>query len=64
MSGESWDYCCCCGGKVRAFYGYISLWCNDCRGHVLPAAAGLPTSERTFFAQHGKDCPHQVGGTK
>ena len=47
------DYCGCCGNEIP--YGE---WCLRCTQHLLPK--GIPDWERTWFAQHGTDCPFQL----
>jgi hypothetical protein len=46
------DYCGCCGRETPG-----SVWCTDCRGHIKPPALGQTQWERTWFAQHEKECP-------
>lgn len=50
------NFCGCCGRSHKS--GDIH-WCKDCLAHVRPARYGAPW-ERTYFAQHGKDCPSSV----
>jgi len=53
------DYCGCCGNEVP--YGE---WCLKCTAHLKPAERGLSMWDRTYFAQHGKDCPFQFATTQ
>lgn len=61
---EAHQHCGCCGCCFPA-----TEWCVACRGHVLPVIAKtgnggstyLPFWDRTWTAQHGTSCPHQVG---
>ena len=55
MSTLSEQSCLCCGGKLRR----NQLWCMQCKAHVI-LRYGLAMEERTYFAQHGKDCPFQA----
>ena len=48
------NFCGCCGRSIP--YGE---WCLKCSQHLLPEKSHLPPWERTYFAQHGKDCPFQ-----
>lgn len=53
-------YCGCCGAGPLADGGD---WCEHCYPHVLPAQLGglyLHLWERTYLAQHERDCPRQV----
>jgi hypothetical protein len=51
------DYCGCCGRECRRGH----LWCQDCEAHLLPSEPRHRFShERTYFAQHGKECPFQI----
>jgi hypothetical protein len=50
------DYCGCCG-RESSNSEIANPWCRDCRDHVL--VHGAPW-ERTYFAQHGADCPFQI----
>lgn len=45
--------CGCCGQDCPDG----ELWCYACRAHVGDAAE---VCDRTYFAQHGVDCPYQV----
>jgi len=45
------DYCGCCGNETDA----DRLWCDRCEGHVSDAFVSI--WDRTYFAQHGTDCP-------
>ena len=48
-------FCGCCGRPYD--YGHDE-WCDDClRGHIDTLAAR--PEDRTWFAQHGTDCPFQ-----
>lgn len=47
------DFCGCCGRP-----GARGLWCQDCEQHL--ASSLRPPHERTYYAQHGEDCPLQV----
>jgi len=51
------DYCGCCGREV---FDSASLfaWCAQCLSHLAQPASNPPW-ERTYYAQHGKDCPFQ-----
>lgn len=51
------DYCGCCGNENNS--SDVSF-CTRCLGHVLPYGAG-PDHERTWFAQHGTECPYEDG---
>lgn len=55
MDAET-GYCGCCGGDLD---GNSDLWCKRCADHVLPDR-GVRLWDRTYFAQHGKDCPFQM----
>ncbi len=44
------NYCGCCGRHTSG------EWCHDCQSHLLPR--GRDACERTYFAQHGRDCPY------
>jgi hypothetical protein len=48
------DHCGCCGRPISN-----QEWCTDCAKHLLPYQRGLPPWDRTYFAQHGKDCPFE-----
>lgn len=53
------DYCGCCGREITADdLPGMPLWCDDCRPHL---AASPHLWDRTWFAQHGTECPFQVG---
>lgn len=61
MAKVTADYCGCCGNGItgkRPTGNPEPLWCAHCRGHV--SARPVPLWERTWFAQHGTDCPRQV----
>ena len=45
-------FCGCCGRGLPT----VGIWCEDCLQHVV--ASNRPPWERTYFAQHGVDCPH------
>lgn len=45
--------CGCCGRE------WTGDWCDKCRPHI-PKAFGAPPWDRTYFAQHGRDCPFQI----
>lgn len=51
------DYCGCCGREMRGG----GWFCRDCAGHVLPVNDGTFSGrspwDRTYFAQHKRDCP-------
>lgn len=49
-------FCGCCGGALDQS---SADWCSRCRPHVSTEQA-LPAWERTYLAQHGVDCPHQL----
>lgn len=51
------QYCACCGVVLKGA-DYAGRFCQRCLKHAGPA--DLPTWDRTFFAQHGIDCPYQV----
>lgn len=53
---EDLDYCGCCGGEIDNGDAY---WCSHCTDHVARATTAY-LWERTYFAQHGEDCPFQV----
>lgn len=65
---DEW-FCGCCGRDILdattpATEG--GMWCPECAGHVLPGGTaifgcGPHPWDRTWFAQYGTDCPHQVG---
>lgn len=42
------DYCGCCGNPC------VGDWCCGCASHVTRWG---PPWERTYFAQHDKECP-------
>lgn len=46
------DYCGCCETEATV----DGWWCERCFGHVLRTGR---VEERTYFAQHGEDCPFQ-----
>ena len=48
------DYCGCCGRPMERSY---NLFCNDCNDHIDKDAEFF--WERTYFAQHGRNCPFQ-----
>lgn len=48
------NFCGCCGRKARL----NPLWCVRCLLHVGPRH--LHVWDRTYFAQHGEDCPYQI----
>ena len=51
------DYCGCCGRLInRGDHG--NVWCKRCKAHVVP---GGMTEDATYFAQHGRQCPWQIG---
>lgn len=50
------EYCGCCGRDLP----FGGVFCEDCEKHLAPARHGMPDWERTYFAQHGADCPYQV----
>ena len=47
-------HCGCCGEPIP--YGE---WCAVCMEHLLPEKPGLAPWDRTWFAQHGTDCPNE-----
>jgi hypothetical protein len=47
-------YCGCCGRETLNDW-----WCHECKAHVDPIVT-KPPHERTYFAQHQRDCPFQV----
>lgn len=57
-------YCGCCGRPTEST---ANDWCAKCLPHVITEEQGeenlklrgLPPWERTWFAQHGTDCPYQ-----
>lgn len=51
--------CGCCGRELGTDVAGTAdgLWCVDCIGHVLKGGA---LWDRTWFAQHGNECPFQV----
>ena len=61
QSGEmKQHYCGCCGCEIPPKDEDL-MWCKRCDKHVLhPKNRWIPWHERTYFAQHGKDCPFQV----
>jgi hypothetical protein len=52
------DYCGCCGREIENS-SVGEPWCRDCRDHALPPALGRAPWDRTYYAQHGMDCPLQ-----
>jgi len=44
------DFCGCCGRPA------VGDWCLECRAHLLSALGRAPW-DRTYYAQHGTDCP-------
>lgn len=52
-------FCGCCGNQIIHDPSADSepQWCLRCLNHIT--ADGLP-HDRTYFAQHGADCPYQV----
>mgnify|MGYP006372297657 CR=1 FL=1 len=52
------SFCGCCGQQTYR----EALWCAQCnkRGHLLPPRPGLDLWDRTWFAQFGQHCPHDV----
>ena len=56
------QFCGCCGEQIGAGSTTDTLWCKRCKPHTkgyTDAAAW----DRTYFAQHKKPCPFQVGVT-
>jgi len=55
-------YCGCCGREMRQkFHDNIGgVWCCDCFRHIQ-TDGGAPWA-RTYFAQHGRDCPYSPTG--
>jgi len=49
------SFCGCCGHEMP---GSRSDWCRRCEAHVLESG---PFESRTFFAQHKRECPWQIG---
>ena len=51
--------------EAMTYPGSNDYWCDDCMAHILPGRPGGFTAphDRTYFAQHGEDCPflHVVG---
>ena len=52
------NFCACCGEEIGSFGAY----CQECKEHVS-WDYNLPAYERTYFGQHGEDCPFQVSST-
>ncbi len=61
------SYCGCCGNTCSQ-----SDWCNRCLDHVKPqrklallsfCGYYLPDWERTFYAQHERNCPYAYDRT-
>jgi len=53
--GHNPNYCGCCGRPTSNY-----IWCDDCKAHIADHHRDF--HERTYFAQHGKDCPYQLPG--
>jgi hypothetical protein len=49
------SFCGCCGNAAEG--DDLIIWCVRCQGHVTDR--GQPW-DRTWFAQHGTDCPYVV----
>ena len=58
--GQRDCYCGCCGREIGAGTRTDPEWCADCKPHLRRGPLFAPW-QRTYFAQHGKDCPWQVG---
>ena len=54
------EYCGCCGNEIIGFGP--GWWCRRCMTHVEHGRR-VPAWDRTFFAQHKRDCPYQVPTT-
>ena len=52
-------YCGCCGREIGAGTRTDPEWCADCKPHLRCGPLFAPW-QRTYFAQHGKDCAWQV----
>lgn len=52
-------YCGCCGNEIGQGPRSDPDWCSRCQSHIK-GYTWAPPWERTFFAQHKRDCPFQV----
>lgn len=52
-------YCGCCGNEIGNSTRSDPHWCQRCLPHIK-RHTWAPPWERTFFAQHKRDCPYQV----
>lgn len=50
------SHCGCCGRPIGQFIEG-DPWCEDCLPHLADYRIGIPPWDRTYFAQHGTDCP-------
>ena len=62
---DEW-FCGCCGADL-GHSREILQWCEACEAHLAPEVfpvLGCPTPawDRTWFAQHGTDCPYEGSG--
>lgn len=57
-------FCGCCGNGIGRSTRSDPDWCRRCKPHVRTYPASLPPWERTYYAQHKRDCPYQVGGVQ
>lgn len=63
MCADNEDYCGCCGRIVDVQVSSLNdPWCSQCTKHVLQN--GAAPWDRTYLAQHGVDCPYQVGAKR
>lgn len=49
------NFCGCCGRESG-----MHDWCKRCVAHILPQRFGFAAWDRTYYAQHQRDCPFQI----
>lgn len=50
----------CCGCCGRETEQPQHVFCDGCKPHIAPDAPGIRIHNRTYYGQHGTDCPFQV----
>ncbi|MFR9807092.1 hypothetical protein ACL02T_33065 [Pseudonocardia sp. RS010] len=55
-------YCGCCGTELGRSTRSDPDWCKRCLPHIKRHTEA-PLWERTYFAQHKRDCPFQASSS-